>query len=340
MMGRAIRLSALGYPAPNPHVGCVIARAGQAVGEGYHDHAGGPHAEVEALQQAGEQARGSTVYVTLEPCNHHGRTPPCSDALIAAGVSRVVVACRDPIGVHSGGIEKLRAAGIEVDEGVFEEEARAANLPWLTAVERGAPFVVAKAAITLDGRIAALDGRSKWITGPEARTEAHRLRAECGAVLVGRRTVESDDPSLTVRHVVVANQPTRVILDPGRKLSMSHRVFDGEAPTLRVVGGAPGDGEIGVPIAEGRLDLALLMKELYARKITGLLVEGGARTIGGFHEAGLIDRLELFVAPKVLGAGKSWFEGSTPESLDQAGFEIVRIGRVGNDAWISCVPRR
>jgi len=337
-MMRAVELSRLGFPAPNPHVGCVIVADGEVVGEGYHDHAGGPHAEIVALRQAGKKARGATVFVTMEPCNHHGRTPPCAAALLEAGVARVVAAYRDPIPSHSGGLERLRTAGMEVHVGLMEETARAANLPWLTAVERAYPYVVAKAAMTLDGRIAMPDGRSKWITGEQARAEAHRLRAECGAVLVGRATVEKDDPSLTVRHIEVVNQPLRIVLDPSRKVAKGAKIFDREAPSLRFVAGQPMDGEAAAPYSDGAFDLRAVLKELYARGVTSVLVEGGALTIGKFYEAGLIDRIELFVAPKVFGAGKMWIEASpSGPAIEEPDFKIVHARSVGNDAWISCV---
>lgn len=335
-MARAIALSKRGFPAPNPHVGCVIAVDDTIVGEGYHDHAGGPHAEAVALKEAGEKARGATAYVTLEPCNHFGRTPPCSEALIAARVKRVVAACADPNPRAMGGMERLRGAGIETSVGLMRDEARAANRMWLTAMERGRPYVVVKAAMTLDGRIATPTGESKWITGEESRREAHRLRAECGAVLVGRRTVEKDDPRLTVRAIRVVNQPTRVVLDLSRRLADSFRVFDREAPTLRVVGGTAGPDEIGVgnpPI------LAELLGSLFARGITGLLVEGGASTIGTFFEAGLVDRLELFVAGTVLGQGMSWIERPFAGLLGEAPrFRFDGARRVGDDVRLTLVP--
>ena len=337
-MARAIEISRLGYPAPNPHVGCVIVRRGLIVGEGHHEFAGGPHAEAEALRQAGDAANGATVFVTLEPCNHHGRTPPCSDALLEARVARVVAACRDPIPKHAGGLERLRAAGVEIEAGFMEDEARAANRAWMTATARESPFVVVKAAMALDGRIANARGESKWITGEEARAEAHRLRAECGAVLVGRATVEADDPRLTVRSIPVVNQPLRIVIDLSRKLQASAKVFDDEAPSLRVVSRPALEGEIEMPMADGKADLSALMRELYRRNVTSLLVEGGGHTIGRFLEAGLADRLELFVAPKVFGAGVSWAEGDLSGFAQN--FEIAKMRPIGNDAWISCVPKK
>jgi len=219
------------------------------------------------------------------------------------------------------------------------QEARTANLAWLTAIERGWPYVVVKAAMTLDGRIATPDGQSKWITGESARKEAHRLRAECGAVLVGRATVEADNPSLTVRAVKVRNQPVRVVLDPRRVLDSGRKVFDDSAPTIRVVADGVREGELVVGLNNGQFDPKALLSGLFDRGITGLLVEGGGRTIGSFLDAGLVDRLELFVAGKVFGAGKSWVERPFAGSPDSAaGFEIGRVRRVGEDLWITGFP--
>ena len=338
-MARAIALSRRGFPAPNPHVGCVIAVGEEIVGEGFHSYAGGPHAEVVALRRAKGRARGATAYVTLEPCNHHGRTPPCVDALLDAGVARVVVAALDLNAKASGGLTRLQVAGVACQSGVLEAEARAANLPWLTATERGWPYVVVKAAMTLDGRLATPAGESKWITGEPARREAHRLRAECGAVLVGRTTVEKDNPQLTVRALTVRNQPLRIVLDPWRRIAQGYHAFDTCAPSLRVVAGEPRDGEMRVGYRNGYLDLPDLLSNLYKRGVTSLLVEGGAHTIGSFFDAGLVDRLELFVAGKVFGAGKSWVERPFPGPVASAsGFGIYRVRRVGADLWVTCLP--
>lgn len=336
-MRRAIALSNRGYPAPNPHVGCVMVKDGEIVGEGYHAFAGGPHAEVVALAQAGTKAKGSTCYVTLEPCNHSGRTGPCTEALIEAGVRRVVAAVRDPNPEAKGGLERLSEAGIEVEGGLLLEESAAANRIWLRAMDMGRPFVAVKAAVSLDGRTALPSGESKWITGPEARAQGRKLRAEMGAVLVGVGTVLADDPQLTSRTRGVRNEPLRLVLDPNRRAPDASRVFSGEEPALRIVasGLEQGPAEIGVPMDQGKVDLRLLLDALWRRGVTGLLVEGGARTIGGFLEAGLVDRVDLFVAPKVLGAGPVWAEGIHPQSLSEAlGFTEVRTRRLGQDVWI------
>lgn len=338
-MARAIALAAKGYPAPNPRVGCVLLRAGDVVGEGWHAYAGGPHAEAMALQMAGERARGATALVTLEPCNHTGRTPPCSQALIAAGVRRVVAAVRDPNPKAAGGLEALRVAGVEVELGLGAEGAERVNAPWLTAVRRQRPYVCLKAACSLDGRIALPSGESRWITGPAARREGHRLRAEMGAVLVGRRTVELDDPLLTVRlgpRSPVVNQPLRVVLDPSARLAATYRLFCDGLPTLRFVatGRAEREGDAELPAPEGRFDPVAVLGALYARGVTGLLVEGGGQTHAAFLP--LADRLELFVGNVALGAGPAWLEGLL--AADLAGcprFSLQRAKRLGPDLRLS-----
>ncbi len=307
-MRRAIALSRRGFPAPNPHVGCVVVRDGQVVGEGYHDHAGGPHAEAVALAAAGDRARGADLYVTLEPCNHQGRTPPCSQAVVRAGVRRVWVAVPDPNPQASGGAETLRTAGVEVQVGLLEEEARKANEPFLTAMTRRHPFVTAKMAITADGFIAHPDGSSKWITNDRSRRAGHRLRAEMGAVLVGRRTVELDRPQLTARVRGVVNQPVRVVLDPHARLSGDEEVLAAPGKAVWIVGpGLARDArQVEVPAGADGADLRAVLDVLWTRGVTGLLVEGGAATVRAFLDAGLVDRLELFVAPKLFGEGIKW----------------------------------
>jgi len=301
-MSRAVELAQQGWPAPNPRVGCVVVKDGAIVGEGFHDHAGGPHAEVVALQEAGEKARGGTAYVTLEPCAHHGRTPPCTEALIQAGLKRVVVAVNDPNPVAAGGCDALRRAGLEVVSGVLAVEAEKGNEQFLTAMRRGRPFVIVKAAITLDGHTAWPDGRSRWITSDAARLVGHRLRAECGAVLVGWRTVHTDNPSLTARIPGVVNQPLRIVVDPHSRLTGREHVFSQPGDSWWCVAETtqPGQTLLDPYGLDGLLEL------MVERGHTGLLVEGGGRTIRTFFEAGYVDRLELFVAPKVFGAGVPW----------------------------------
>lgn len=338
-MARAIALAAKGYPAPNPRVGCVLLRNGEVVGEGWHAFAGGPHAEAVALQLAGERARGATALVTLEPCNHTGRTPPCSNALIAAGVRRVVAAVRDPNPKASGGLEALRAIGVEVEVGLGAEAAERANAQWLTAMRRRRPFVCVKAACSLDGRIALPSGESRWITGPAARREGHRLRAEMGAVLVGRRTVELDDPLLTVRlgpRSQVVNQPLRVVLDPSARLGPRHRLFSDGLPTLRFVakGRAERESDVELATPNGRFEPLAVLDALFERGVTGLLVEGGGQTHAAFLS--VADRLELFVGNVALGAGPAWLEGQlAPGLADCPRFLLLRARRLGSDVQLS-----
>lgn len=327
-MRRAIELSRRGFPAPNPHVGCVIVRAGQIVGEGWHDHAGGPHAERVALDHAAEAARGADVYVTLEPCAHQGRTPPCADALIAAGVARVIVACPDPNPRASGGAERLREAGIRVETGMLESEAAEANATFLAAHRLGRPFVTLKAAITIDGFMARADGTSQWITGPEAREEGHRLRAEMGVVLVGRRTVAHDDPQLTARLPGVVNQPLRVVLDPYARLTGAERVFRAPGESWHVVleGHAQRAEHLPCPGADGTLDLGELLALLRDRGHVGVLVEGGATTLRAFIDAGFSDEIHLFQAPITFGEGLRWCPGGSPVDRSFAALPPSRVG--------------
>lgn len=339
-MRRAIELSRGGFPAPNPHVGCVIAQGEQVVGEGFHTHAGAPHAEAVALAQAGEKARGADVYVTLEPCNHQGRTPPCSEALVAAGVASVTIACLDPNPKADGGVERLQAAGIPVQIGVLKEEAAAANEQFLTAVSRGWPLVVGKVAMSLDGRVALSSGESKWITSEAARAEGHRLRAECGAVLVGRNTVVKDEPLLTARIEGLVNQPVRIVLDPNSALTGLERIFGNEAPTWHVVKHPFREDQIQAPMNAGVVDLPALLKEFYSRGLTGLLIEGGPITIGHFVRQGLIDRLEIFMAPKVLGAGPSWNEIGVGQLADAPLYRLMNVQQLGPDLWTTYRPLR
>jgi diaminohydroxyphosphoribosylaminopyrimidine deaminase/5-amino-6-(5-phosphoribosylamino)uracil reductase len=321
-MREAISLSRNGFPAPNPHVGCVIVRDGLVVGRGFHDYAGGPHAEAVALTDAGEAAEGADVYVTLEPCNHTGRTPPCAQALIRARVKRVFIACLDPNPRAAGGIQSLSETGINVRVGLLAEEAIAANRQFMSAVQMGRPVVTLKSAVSLDSKIALVSGESKWITGPEARLAAHRLRAESGSVLVGYKTVMQDDPELTARVPGVVNQPVRIVVDPHCALRGGERVFNNAAPTIH--------------ITTPQIDLKSLLESLYGRGINGVLVEGGAGTIRRFVETGLVDRLELFVAPILMGEGLNWTEGLTfPTLAETPRLQIESVERLGSDIQIS-----
>lgn len=330
-MSRALQLAAQGLYTtdPNPRVGCVIVRDEEIVGEGFHARAGEPHAEVNALRMAGERAGGATVYVTLEPCSHHGRTGPCADALIGAGPARVVVAMQDPNHqVRGNGMAKLRAAGIAVDVGVLESEACALNPGFIARMTRGMPFVRLKLAMSLDGRTAMADGASQWITGPEAREDVQRLRARSGAVLTGIGTLLADNPALTVRpdewrHGVYAHewvrQPLRVLLDRELRAAPEAALFAAAGGETLVVaedrvlaspaGGrraellrAQGVEVIGLPVVGAGIALAALMTELGLREVNELLVEAGATLAGAFVAAGLVDELVVYAAPVLLGS--------------------------------------
>ena len=354
-MRRALELAEHGRPtvSPNPLVGCVLVHGGEIVGEGWHERAGGPHAEVAALTDAGDRARGATAYVTLEPCAHTGRTGPCADALIAAGVARVVMALPDPNPVAKGGAERLRAAGVEVVDGVCEAEARAQNEVFLHGLATGRPFVTLKCALSVDGRIAAADGTSQWLTGPEARAAAHRLRAEADAVVVGSGTVLADDPALTVRlpgHT--AGQPLRVVLDGRARTTSAHRVLDAEAPTLIAVAPDADRGAVdklrdtGAELvtlpaaADGHLDLTGLLAELWRRDVRAVLVEGGAEVLGSFLRAGLWDRLTVHVAALLLGAsGRAAMAGDHIATLaDAPRLRLEHVTTAGDDVLVAYRP--
>jgi len=338
-MARAVELSRQGFPAPNPHVGCVVVLGGDLVGEGYHDHAGGPHAEVVALERAGAKAKGADVYVTLEPCNHAGRTGPCSEALIRAGVKSVTFAVEDPNPRAGGGGQRLREKGIKTISGVLASEAEAENRPFLTAMRRAQPFVALKAATTLDGFIALPDGESKWITGPEARAASHWLRAQMGAVLVGANTIRKDDPQLTARIEGVVNQPVRIVLDPNGSVSPSARVFTEQGEALHFVSKSTFPGQIELPTSGGVFDLERVLDELWKRNVTSVLVEGGGITLGRFLQAGLFDRLDLFVAPKLFGAGVPFTGDYKARGIAQAlQLALVREKKVGEDLWLTLCP--
>ena len=286
--------SVLGTSSPNPAVGAVVLDAGGAVvGEGATSPPGGPHAEVHALAQAGQRARGGTAVVTLEPCAHTGRTGPCADALLAAGVARVVVAVPEPTRLAVGGAERLRAAGVDVELGAEREAAEEGALAaWLTGVRESRPFVVWKAGATLDGRVAAADGTSRWITGDTARAAVHALRATCDAVVVGSGTALADDPQLTVRDADgrdAVRQPLRVVHDRRGRLPATARVLDGAAPTLVSRAAGP----------------AQLLAELFDRDVRRVLLEGGPTLAAAFLRAGLVDEAVVHLAPKLLGAGPS-----------------------------------
>lgn len=331
-MRRAVALAeaALGVPNPNPAVGAVVLdRAGELIGEGATAAIGGPHAEVVALAAAGERARGGTLVVTLEPCAHQGRTGPCAEAIVAAGISRVVYAVDDPHGQAKGGAVRLREAGIDVESGVLEDQAKDDLEPWLVATREGRPYLTWKYAATLDGRTAAADGTSKWITGAAARADVQVVRARADAVIVGIGTVLADDPALTVREVDVGRQPLRVVVDSDARTPASAQVLDAAAPTLiAVAADAPADRVsmlrgtpakvIELPRGGDGVDLAALLAALFARERYLLLLEGGARLASSFLKAGYVDRVIAYLAPALLGTGTPAVDDIGVATIDAA----------------------
>ena len=350
-MAQAIEIAHQGDPSPNPHVGAVIVKDGQVIATGFHASAGDRHAEIVALEQAGERAKGATLYVTLEPCNHVGRTPPCVDAILAAGIARVVIGCRDPDPrVQGGGVERLEAAGIPVTVGVQEAAAKALIQPWAKYVTEHTSFVTLKLAISLDGRIATRTGASKWITCPEARIKVQTLRAHHDAVMVGINTVITDNPRLTVRDVPGRN-PIRVIVDSKLRIPLSSQVVQtaNEIPTCVVTTlAAPSSPEqalahagvrvIRVPAtAEGRCDPVVMFRELAAREVVSVMCEGGSELAGSLLAHRLPDQLHVFVAPLLLGprgrpGAVDWAGPDNPADaprIDPARWELC-----GTDAYV------
>lgn len=349
-MAHALRLAErAAYTArPNPMVGCVIARDEVVVGEGWHQRTGGPHAEVFALRQAGAQARGATAYVTLEPCAHHGRTPPCALALIEAGVARVVAAMRDPFPkVDGGGFVLLREAGIEVAEGLMAAQACELNRGFLSRIERGRPWVRVKLAASLDGRTAMADGRSKWITGAAAREDVQHWRARAGAILTGAATVLADDPMLTVRLAdTEVLPPLRVVLDARLRSLECARVREGGAPTLYVHDAAvsppdAADAEFAcVPSDDGRLDLGAVLALLAERGVNEVHTEAGATLAGALLAGGWVDELLLYQAPTLLGEhGRPLLSGLGIHAMEQQRrLRVVDQRHVGADLRLLLRP--
>ncbi len=358
-MRRAVALAArgTGSTSPNPVVGCVILdAAGEPAGEGYHQRAGGPHAEIHALRAAGERARGGTALVTLEPCDHTGRTGPCTGALIDAGIARVVYAVADPHDEAAGGAATLAAAGIEVERGLLAAEAEEVNLPWLTSVRRRRPFVRWKYAATLDGRTAAADGTSRWISSPASRADVHRLRAEADAVIVGSGTARADDPQLAVRHPDLLDtlgaglrQPLRVVVDSNASaVRPGARVLDGSAPTLVAVAedadAAHLEGLVPVvrlPRAPGGrgLSIPMLLRTLYEREVRSVLLEGGATLAGAFVAARSVDQVVGYLAPALLGAGPAVLADAGIGTItDALRLDVTGVDRLGPDLRITAVP--
>jgi len=340
-----------GYTNPNPIVGAVVVKDGKIIGQGWHRRFGGPHAEVFALEEAGEDAAGATIYVTLEPCSHHGKTPPCADRIIRAGISRVVVACRDPNPLVSGrGIEKLRDAGIEVREGVLEEEGRRVNEIFFKFIRTGIPFVQLKLAQSLDGKIAIRSGESKWITGDAARTEVHRLRRRFAAVLVGAKTAIKDDPLLTVRHVEGPN-PVRIVLDGRGRVPLDARMFSEDGRTIVATAAMPEEKEAGLrargvevwrlPGDGGRVDLHALLVRIGKEGLDSLLIEGGGETAAAFLEASLVDKVSLFISPIIIGGSDAVpaVGGIGVERIaDAIKLEGMEVAKLGRDLLITGYP--
>lgn len=315
-MALDLAAKATGRTSPNPMVGAAVVRNGQIVGEGYHARAGTPHAEVHALRRAGDNARGSTLYVTLEPCCHYGRTGPCTEAIIKAGIDRVVLAMADPNPLVAGkGVQRLRESGIKVDCGIMENEARKLNEVFIKFITTRLPFVVMKTAMSLDGKIATTRGESQWITGPKAREYVHHLRDRYDAILVGVGTVLADNPSLTTRLPgVQGRDPVRIILDSMASSPVKSKVFNQQSESSTIIVTSPeapadkvsalrdaGAEIIQVPLDENGINLLLLLQELGSREITSVLVEGGAKVNGSFTYNKLVDKVYWFIAPQIIG---------------------------------------
>ncbi|MDP1926221.1 MAG: bifunctional diaminohydroxyphosphoribosylaminopyrimidine deaminase/5-amino-6-(5-phosphoribosylamino)uracil reductase RibD [Thiobacillus sp.] len=349
-MARALQLAALGIytTSPNPRVGCVIVKDGRVVGEGWHERAGTPHAEIHALKVAGEAARGATVYVTLEPCSHHGRTPPCAEALIQAGVARVLAAMRDPNPlVAGGGITMLTLAGIEAEVGLMEAEARALNPGFISRMTRQRPWLRLKTASTLDGKTALANGQSQWITGETARADVQHLRARACAILTGSGTVLADNPRMNVRDFDIGRQPLRVIVDSALRTPADAAILPAliachhAAPAARVALEQAGAEVVELPGADGRVDLAALLTLLAQRGINELHVEAGAALNGALIKAGLVDEWVAYVAPMAVGDDARGLFAHPPLTtlVDAARFHLADVRQVGGDLRLMLLPK-
>ncbi len=362
-MARALELARNGLYSthPNPRVGCVIVRDGQIVGEGWHVRAGEPHAEVHALRQAGELARGATAYVTLEPCSHQGRTPPCADALVNAGLARVVAAMQDPNPEVSGrGLLRLMNAGIGVQCGVLESEARALNKGFLKRMETGQPYIRVKMAMSLDGRTAMASGESQWITGPEARSAVQRLRAQSSVVLTGADTVLADKARLTVRPdelglnaeltaLASARPPLRVLIDGRLRVPLDAPFFQAGSALVVTCAAASARGRyqeeghemLALADSAGHVDLRKLMGELATRGVNEVLVEAGPRLAGAFARLGLVDEFQIFIAGKFLGSSaRPLLDLPLAQMSEALELNIVQMRAVGNDWRVIALPVR
>ena len=350
-MARALELAERGLytTTPNPRVGCVIMREGSIVGEGWHERAGGPHAEVNALMMAGGAARGATAYVSLEPCAHHGRTPPCAAALISAGVARVVAALRDPNPEVAGkGFAMLEQSGIAVECGLLEDEARELNIGFVQRMTCGRPWVRMKIAASLDGKTALSNGRSRWITGPEARRDGHAWRARACAVLTGIGTVKDDDPELTVREVETSRQPLRIVVDSRLETPRGAKVLRNGA----LIAAALNDAEkrralqeagaeiLVLPNAGGKVDLGGVMRELGRRELNEVHVEAGFKLNGSLLQEGLVDEFLVYLAPSFIGdAARGMFHLPALEDLGARRALAIRdVRMIGADIRILARP--
>lgn len=358
-MARAVQLAELGRYStmPNPRVGCVLVREGEIVGEGWHECAGQGHAEVNALAQAGELARGATAYVTLEPCSHTGKTGPCCAALTRAGVARVVYAMQDPNPQVSGrGLNFLRQAGVAVSGPLLEAEARQLNPGFIRRMETGRPLVRCKLAMSVDGRTAMASGESQWITGPAARADVQRLRAQSCAIITGMGSIHYDDSSLTVREhelkvpnagLAAAIQPLRVVLDSNQQLRADAKVVQSPARSL-VVSAQPGPDpqlaaagveQLSLAGTDGRVDLPRLLAELGRRQCNEVLVEAGSQLAGAFLRQGLLDEIIIYMAPKLLGsAARPLFDLPLAQMSAQIPLTITDLRAVGDDWRITALP--
>jgi len=360
-MAQAIRLASQGVYSthPNPNVGCVIVAQGTIVGSGWHRRAGGPHAEIHALGEAGGKARNADVYLTLEPCSHHGRTPPCADALIDAGVRRVVVAMQDPNPLVAGrGLERLRAAGIDVETGIMQDQARAMNPGFVSRMQRGVPWVRVKLASSLDGRSAMASGESKWITGDAARRDVQRLRARSSAIVTGIGTVLADDPSMNVRleaqqlkGVEPVRQPLRVVMDTKLAMPVQAKMLSLPGDTLLLTGGQDngrrqalqqaGAEVVAIDGGQGRLEPEAALKLLADREINEVLLECGPTLAGAFLAAQLVDELVLYIAPHLMGdSARGLFHlPGLQQMRDRIALEWLDVRQVGDALRVTVRPR-
>lgn len=350
-MARALALAERGLytTTPNPRVGCVIVNGGQIIGEGFHERAGAAHAEAAALADArarGRDLENATVYVTLEPCNRHGRTPPCVDALLTARIGRVVAAMRDPNPMQGDGAVRLRGAGVRVDIGLLEAEAAALNAGFVSRMTRGRPWIRTKIAASLDGRTALVSGESRWITGAAARADGHAWRARACAIVTGVGTVLHDDPQLTVRDVATTRQPLRIVVDRRADTPADARVLEGGNAVVVTAGPRRADWppsveSVALPDADGRVDLHAIFRMLAGRGINEVHVEAGAKLNGALLRAGLVDELLIYVAPALLGdPARGMFEAQPPLAslADGVRLEWSSLERIGEDLRIiACV---